>query len=222
MAYAPSSGPRWPLHRLPLKASHPHITVPGDGLDVHIRRQRLTAGDEKTPESRETNPNRAAHTAQRDALTQQALKQGACLKRDAVLVCTLDKLASTVLASVGEHDRECTTRPLWLCHTPHRQRRPRSAHDGETLCRLWRSVPPVSCPRSIRAPCSPGPGTCASYPTAVLPPGVSRSARAGYGHCPTGPAAHSQKPLRVLSPSAFLTPNFGMLPHKSPCATAPV
>jgi hypothetical protein len=222
MAYAPSSGPRWPWHRLLLKASHPHITVPGDGLDVHIRRQRLKAGDEKTPESLETNPDRAAHAAQRDAFTQHVLKQGACLNRDAVLVCTLDTLASPVLASVGEHDRACTTRPPWLCHTPQRQRRPRSAHDGETLRRLWGSVPPVSCPRSIHAHCSPGPGACASYPTAVLPPGVSLSARAGYCHCPTGPAAHSQKPLRVLSHRACLTPNLCMLPPKSHCATAPV
>jgi hypothetical protein len=75
--------------------------------------------------------------------------------------------------------RQSGARPPSLCHTPRRRRSPRPEHAGETLRRLWGSVPPVACPRSIHHHCSPRPGACPSSPTSALPQGRSLSAAPG-------------------------------------------
>jgi len=81
-----------------LKALHDPVRGAGDGLDRQMSRQSLKAVDEKAQEPREPTPYGAAHAPQGDPLAQQALNQGALLGANQVLVCTLDKLASTRLA----------------------------------------------------------------------------------------------------------------------------
>ena len=84
--------------RFHLKALDYHVTVPSDGVDMEMVRQRLNTLDQKAQEPLETDTHGAANTPQGDPFAQQTLDQFPCLIRDAGLLRALHKLAWARLA----------------------------------------------------------------------------------------------------------------------------